>query len=193
VLDLATDCDFNILSEKNPIKGFRCVREDLNAFFSEDALRYKNELLGITYFFTVKNSEKAICAYTLSNDSIQVHTLSGSRKKTVEADIPRSKLMKSYPATLIGRLGVSEEFSNGGIGRQLMNHIKASCILEDGNRCRFITVDAYNENDVIGYYTAMGFSMLFSSEEQEREYYKRKHLKTRFMKFDLMPLYRVLG
>lgn len=192
MLDLSTDCDFNILSEKNPIKEFRCGKKDLNEFFLEDALRYKNELLGYTYFFTEKSSEKVVCAYTLSNDSIQVHTLSGSRKRTVEADIPRTKLMKSYPATLIGRLGVSEEFSNNGIGRQMMNHIKASCILEDGNRCRFITVDAYNEDGVIAYYAAMGFSMLFSSEEQEREYYKRKHLRTRFMKFDLMPLYKVL-
>ena len=193
MLDLATDCDFNILSEKNPIIDFKCVKEDLNEFFLEDALRYKNELLGNTYFFTVKNSKQVVCAYTLSNDSIQVHTLSGSRKKTVEADIPREKLMKSYPATLIGRLGVAAAFSNSGIGRQLMNHIKASCILEDGNRCRFITVDAYNEHDVIGYYAAMGFSMLFSSEEQELAYYKRTHLNTRFMKFDLMPLYKALG
>ena len=57
--------------------------------------------------------------------------------------------------------------------------------------CRFIVVDAYNDERVIRYYTANGFIMLFSSESQEKEYYNLDDsatLATRLMFFDLILL-----
>ena len=55
---------------------------------------------------------------------------------------------RSYPAVLIGRLGVNCEFQNTPIhiGRQLMSFIKDWFRHEDNKTgCRFIVVDAYNE------------------------------------------------
>lgn len=99
--------------------------------------------------------------------------------------------MKSYPATLIGRLGVVSKFAGKGIGTQVLDFIKSMCIIEDANKCRFVLVDAYNNPQALGLYVKNEFEYLFSTEEQEKEYYHRENhegpLNTRFMYFDLLP------
>ena len=69
--------------------------------------------------------------------------------------------------------------------------IKINCIQEDGDRCRFLVVDAYNEAQVLRYYEKNDFKFLFSSEDQEKEYHQMdgsQILRTRFMYFDLLAL-----
>jgi GNAT superfamily N-acetyltransferase len=97
--------------------------------------------------------------------------------------------MKSYPAILIGRLGVDKKFKGNGIGRQLMNFIKSYCLITFGNKCRFIIVDSYNQEKPLCYYTENGFKHIFSSEEQERisnGLQEGESLSTRSMYFDLL-------
>ena len=189
MISLSEDCELVILSEDDKICDFDCDHVDLNDFFCNDALNYQNQLLGQTSFFRHKESNKILCAYTLSNDSIKVDTLPGSRRRTVKKQIPHAKSQKSYPATLIGRLGVSKDFAGNGIGTQLMDFIKSICITQDANKCRFLLVDAYNTEKALGYYTKNEFIFLFPTEEQEKQYYGQEadcSLKTRFMYFDLM-------
>jgi hypothetical protein len=57
--------------------------------------------------------------------------------------------------------------------------------------CRFLTVDAYNNEATRRYYTANGFKDTFSTEQQEKEYLgmpSEKELETRLMYFDLILL-----
>ena len=57
--------------------------------------------------------------------------------------------------------------------------------------CRYLTVDAYNNEATLKFYEANGFKPLFSSDKQEKEYIglqQEKELKTRLMYFDLMLL-----
>ena len=177
---------------------FDCGNPDLNDFFANDLIDYSNQLLGKSYCFSLDRDPNIItCAFTISNDSIKTLNLPNSRKKKVIQDIPRQKQMRSYPAVLIGRLGVHKDYRNiegeeQRTGDQLMDFIKSWFV--DGNNktgCRFIVVDAYNEGRVIMYYTNNGFNMLFSTEEQEKEYYqldKDDVLSTRLMYFDLIVL-----
>lgn len=54
--------------------------------------------------------------------------------------------------------------------------------------CRFIVVDAYNEEKVLRYYERNGFILLYKTEEIEKEYYdipQNETLKTRLLYFDL--------
>lgn len=54
--------------------------------------------------------------------------------------------------------------------------------------CRFIVVDAYNEEKVLRYYEKNGFVPLYKTEEIEKRYYdipQNEHLKTRLLYFDL--------
>ena len=54
--------------------------------------------------------------------------------------------------------------------------------------CRFIVVDAYNEEKVLKYYDKNGFLPLYKTEEIEKQYYdipQDAPLKTRLLYFDL--------
>lgn len=185
----------NILTQ---CKSFDCGNSDLNEFFAQDVLNYTSELLGKSYCFTLDADESQIvAAFTISNDSIKTYSLPNARKKKVNADIPRQKQMKSYPAVLIGRLGVNSDFrriegEEKSVGDQLMDFIK-SWFIDKGNKtgCRFIVVDSYNEISPLKYYKRNGFIELFSSEEQEKEYTNfpsEEALPTRLLYFDLIVL-----
>jgi hypothetical protein len=178
--------------------SFDCGDTDLNEFFTQDVLLYTAELLGKSYCFTLtENPKEIVCAFTVSNDSIKTFVLPNARKKKVNSDIPRQKQMKSYPAVLIGRLGVNVKYrkienETQTIGDQLMTFIKA-WFIDRSNKtgCRFIIVDAYNSEKALNYYKRNGFVELFSSEEQEKENTNlsaEAELKTRLLYFDLIKL-----
>ena len=151
----------------NSCQPFDCNNSDLNDFFRNDALNYYSELLGKTYCFTLdENLEIIVCAFTISNDSIKTFHLPNSRKKKVIKDIPRQKQMKSYPAVLIGRLGININYreikgETDRTGKQLMDFIK-SWFIDGANKtgCRFIVVDSYNEVGPLKYYSDNEFVQL---------------------------------
>lgn len=90
---------------------FVCGDSDLDEFFHEDAFLQADQLLCKNYCFTSdENPNEVVCAFTLANDSIK--KIPGSRKKKVEGAIPREKHYASYPAVMIGRLGVSQSNTN---------------------------------------------------------------------------------
>jgi len=95
--------DNKILSQ---CQVFDCGDSDLNDFFLSNAENFNKQLLGKSYCYLLnENPEIIVCAFTLSNSSMDVRHLPGSRKRKVIADIPREKHLSSYPAMLIGRLG----------------------------------------------------------------------------------------
>ena len=197
---LLNKCTLKIYDSEviNSCQPFDCGNSDLNDFFCNDALNYYAELLGKTYCFTLdENPEIIICAFTISNDSIKTFNLPNARKKKVNKDISRQKQMKSYPAVLIGRLGVHKNYrlvndETDRTGKQLMNFIK-SWFIDGANKtgCRFIVVDSYNEIKPLKYYSHNEFIPLFSNEEQEKEYTgigSDAKLETRLLYFDLIIL-----
>ena len=110
---LSEKCTLSVYDEEviNICKPFDCGNEDLNDFFANDAINYSSELLGKSYCFTLdEDPSEIICAFTISNNSIKTTKLPNARKKKIIKDIPRPKQMKSYPAVLIGRLGVNKNF-----------------------------------------------------------------------------------
>jgi len=115
-----------------------------------------------------------------------------NRKKKLTENIPHEKSLSSYPATLIGRLGVNKDFSGKGVGRELLDYIKQWMLLSSNlTACRYLTVDAYNNVQTLKFYEANGFKPIFSSETQEKEYMGfplDKELKTSLMYFDLILL-----
>ena len=90
---------------------------------------------------------------------------------------------------LIGRLGVSTEFSGQGVGSQLIEAIRNFCLKQFPDFVRFLLVDAYNEPAVIAFYQKNDFTPVFSTEEQEKETYGQSpsdFLRTRYMFFDMI-------
>lgn len=133
-----------------------------------------------------------VCAFTISNDSIKASNLTSSPKKKVIKNIPAQKRFRSYPAVLIGRLGVNKDFARKNIGCDLMDFIKAWFV--DGQNktgCRFIVVDSYNEEGPRSFYKKCDFIDMFTTDKQENEYLGKEEnapLLTRLMFFDLIVL-----
>lgn len=171
---------------------FSCGENDLDDFFLNDADLYADELLGKTYcWVTTEAPHRIVALFTLANDSIKTKLIPSNAKNRLQRNIVNPKRGRSYPAVLIGRLGVNREFQGlpSHIGRQLMAFIKDWFRHEDNKTgCRFIVVDAYNEDKVLTYYDKNGFVTLYKTEEIEKEYYnipQDEPLKTRLLYFDL--------
>ena len=165
----------------------------MDEFFILDAFLQSEELLCKNYCFVLDEDPTTIvAAFTLSNDSIK--KIPGSRKKKVEKNIPREKLYSSYPAVMIGRLGISSDFQGQHIGSDINSFIKA-WFVDPLNKtgCRFLLVDSYNKENNLSFYQYNGFNYLFSTEEQEREFRgikPERPLNSRLMYFDLIELVR---
>ena len=151
---------------------------------------YQNERLGKTFYFRHKKLKKIVCAFSLSADSVKTFLLTNNRRRKVKELLPHEKSLQSYPAMLIGRLGVSTEFGGHGIGSQLMEFVKAFCFDKFEHYVRFLTVDAYNKPEILSFYEKNNFRFLFLTEEDERQNLKKsinndEPLNSRQMFFDL--------
>lgn len=188
---LEDKCSLFPLAKPEEIVGFSCGDSDLDEFFTRDCFAYAKELLGKTYCYKLdEDSQKVVCAFTLANAGVRVSDLPNARKKKVESKIPHIKALKDYPAVLLARLGVSKDFRSLSIGSDVIEFVKL-WFLDSYNKtgCRFLIVDAYNSPATLAFYEKNDFKMVFSSEQQEKDY---RHLdsgtalSTRLMFYDLM-------
>jgi len=189
MIKLMTDCQLLTVSEKEVISDFDCADEELNDFFNNKALPFKKQLLAMTCFLCHKESRKIVCAFSLSPNALKAKDLPNNRQKKVKQLVPREKTLQSYPAFLVGRLGVAQEFNGQGVGLQLLDLIKGFCLDNYSDFCRFLVIDAYNSSSVLSFYSKNGFSTVFSTEEQERKAYNiepDEKLETRYLFYDMI-------
>lgn len=170
--------------------SFSCGDADLDDFFHNDAERYAEELMGKTYcWITEEKPHRIVALFTLANDSIKTVHLDKSTRNRLNRPIDNPKRGRSYPATLIGRIGVNQEFQNMNIGSQLMQFIKDWFRHEDNKTgCRFLVVDAYNNPRTLRFYERNNFRFLHTDEAEECSYYQispDETIATRLMYFDL--------
>ena len=129
-------------------ESFSCEDNDLDEFFSKDAFLYEDELLGKTYaWINVAEPTKILGLVTIANDSIKAKFIANSARNRLQRSITNAKRGINYPAVLIGRLGVSSEYRGKGlnIGSQILDFLKGWFrSFENKTGCRFIVVDAYN-------------------------------------------------
>lgn len=171
---------------------FLCGDDDLDDFFRYDVFLYEAELLGKTYCWINKSNQHEIVAIaTLSYDGIKTYTLDNTSKNSFQRKIPQQKRHRSYPAVLIGRLGVNKNFQRQGlnVGSQLMDALKYWFVDENNKAaCRYMLVDAYNTPSTIHYYQKNGFKPLYRTELGEKYAFgitKEESLKSRIFFFDL--------
>lgn len=171
---------------------FSCADSDLDEFFSKDAFLYESELLGKTYaWINAVKPSKILGLVTLANDSVKAQFITSAARNRLQRSVPNSKRGINYPAVLIGRLGVSSEYRGKGlsIGSQILDFLKRWFRSFDNKTgCRFIVVDAYNNEKTLHFYEKNGFKPLYKTEQEERKFLglsEEDPLKTRFMFFDL--------
>jgi len=161
------------LEPTDPRPNFDCDDKDLNEFFSIDSMAYGEELLSVTYVLQTRGKVEAF--FSVSNDSIKTDNLTGSEKKRLLKNVSRPKRHPSMPAVKVGRLAVSADMKNVGIGTSILDFLKVWFTQGNKTGCRFIIVDAYI--DAVRFYEKNGFKFLVANES-----YK----KTRLMYFDLI-------
>lgn len=171
---------------------FSCGDYDLDEFFSHDVFLYEEELLGKTYCWINKANPREIVALaTLSYDGIKTYTLDKPSKNALQRKIPQQKRHRSYPAVLIGRLGVGKQFQRQGlnVGTQLMDALKYWFVDENNKAaCRYLLVDAYNSESTLHFYAKNGFKPLYKTEHGEKEAFgigEEDALRSRIYFFDL--------
>lgn len=173
VIELKTD---------TAIKDFNCDDEDLNDFLFSKAKFYSSELFATTYILEKDNVTMAY--YSLFNDSLTIEesdfVSKNAFKKFLSNLIPHPKRhLKNIPAIKIGRLAVSTDAKNQGIGKKIIHFIIAFCLDHNTHcACKLITVDAYDQS--LGFYKKMGFSYLSDQDEGK---------DTRQMYIDLTPYF----
>ncbi len=106
-------------------QDFSCGNTDLDDFFKNDAVRYSDELMGKTYCWITENKPyKIVALVTLANDSIKNSFLGENSRNRLNRQIANQKRGRSYPATLIGRLGVNVDYQDAHIGSQVIEFLK---------------------------------------------------------------------
>lgn len=163
------------LGSNDPRPVFDCGNLDLNEFFLEDSIESSKLLLSVTY--VLMDEDKAIAFLSLSNDSVRKEDMPKSKARRFWRIFPREKRFSSMPAVKIGRLATCNDKQDLGVGTDLLDYMKVW--FTDGNKtgCRFIVVDAYNNERVIHFYEKNGFQFLRPGDEADN---------TRLMYFDLI-------
>ena len=129
---------------------------------------------------------------TLANAGIQTTHLQNHPRRKINNLITYSKQGRTYPSVLIGRLGVNIDFQGAHyrVGAQIMDFIKDWFKSYDNKTgCRFILVDAVNNEHAIRYYERNGFRPLFPRVTDEKAFYnipETEELRTRMYYFDLL-------
>lgn len=190
---LSERCTFVRITENMDVSKFTCGDMDLDDFFHEEATLYTSQLLGKTYAFVTNEKPYTVVAMvTLANDSIKSTLVPKSSRNRLQRKIPYSKHTRSYPAVLIGRLGVSVNYQGKSrmVGSQIISYLKYLLTREDNlTGCRFLVVDAYNDEKVISFYGRNGFSFLYPTEALEKEAFhinEEESLHSRLMYLDLL-------
>lgn len=174
---------------------FSCGNEDLDDFFSNNAVTYGKHLLGKTYQFCLKETPNIVaCAFTLSNDSIRITNKfhDDYKDKFLNDTNLSEKGLRRYPAVLIGRLGTDVKFAGQGFGSAVLCFIKTWVQTKMLTGCRFLIVDAYNTPNTIRFYQKNDFHFLIEDERLEAKYMGigvgRLPLNTRLMYYDLLDM-----
>lgn len=158
------------------IESFDCGDADLNDFIVNDATKYHEAKLAVTYVMFDENTNETVAFFSLANDRV---SLSDFQNRTDfnrfrKHRFTNEKRIKSYPATKICRLGVSLSLQEQHLGRAILLFIKTYFTKDNKTGCRFLTVDAYS--DAVPFYYRNGFVALNDDDKDE---------KTRLLYFDL--------
>lgn len=201
ISELNNQCVLSVFSEEILLSSepFSCgsteEQRDLNEFFAKDAIIYQKRLLGKSYIFRLRsNPRKIVAAFTVANDSIRLTNKlpEENRDLFLEYTDLKDKSIKRFPGVLLGRLATNSEFAGKGFGSAVMDFIKSMFFIDNKTGCRFIIVDALNNDDTIRYYNRNGFKFLIDDEKLEAKYIGigvgHLPLRTRLMYYDLLNL-----
>ena len=178
-----TNFELHPIDSNVQLAAFDCGDSETNDFLKVRALDFNTYKIASTYLFM--EAENIVAFFTISNNCLKdLGEDKGYDKKVwkrfhKKVNIPHVKQIKQYPAILVGRLGVDKKFQRTGIAYQLLTFIKGWVLTDHKPACRFLILDAYNQEKQIKYYTKNEFLFLLDNDEKKN---------TRLMYFDMLRL-----
>lgn len=155
--------DFSILQD------FDCGDEELNEYYHLEVLAHREELLTQTYCFYREGTSQleSVAFVDFCNDAVRLEKTTPQTRD----EIPEGKRhYKYFPAVKITRLGVSVEAKGKNVGSFLLETVKHFFLRDNRTGCRFVTVDAYNNERVLNFYVAHNyFELMKVSEAQMKD------------------------
>ncbi len=146
-----------ILDKDDDTSRFVCGQKEIDEFIQKEALAFQEQLLGVTYLF--RHGTDLIGFATLCMGHIN------KQKMTSEHRLP--KPVNSYPALLIGQLGVCNGQQGSGVGAYICDFCFDRAVkLSERVGCRFLVVDALET--AVEFYTKYGF-VLAPKQEKEKQ------------------------
>lgn len=158
------------LAKYHDVSKFDCAvqpeHNDLNEFLKEDALKYQELGLAITYVCIYK--EQIVGYVTLCSDNVRI---SEEEKEDIfKGIIPKgARIPKEIPAIKIARLAVEKGYQKSGIGKYLI--LRSIIIARDMKSTigvRVITVESKKSS--MDYYKKLGFRELETYCGKKREH-----------------------
>ncbi|MCC8038243.1 MAG: hypothetical protein LIP02_08960 [Bacteroidales bacterium] len=133
-----------------------------------------------------------VSAFTLASYTLPVSQFPKSIRNRIKRKIPNSKRNSQYTALLLGQLSVFDQFSGRGLGDEALLFIKTWVSGKSNiSGCRYLIVDAINNEKVINLYQRNGYKLIFETIEDETEYMRLdlepEYKRARLMYFDLIP------
>lgn len=167
--------EFKRLDAQEEIAEFDCGNDDLNDFFRNDWKDGCNQLISVTY--SASKDGQIAGYFCVSNDSIRKRDIQDKKyKKNFLSNVPWRKQYNSLPAVKIGRFATTKDIQGNGTGTAILDIIKFLFITNNRTGCRFLVVDALNDDRVLKFYLKNGFDYLIHDENES----------TRLMFFDLL-------
>ncbi len=116
-----------------------CGDDDLNDYFRNDALLFREELLSQTYVFHEEGKSIVSAVIDFCNDALPRERMTGGQRRKISH---RKRGFQTFPAVKITRL-----------------------VADNRTGCRFITVDAYR--NAVGFYERNDFARMLTEESED--------------------------
>lgn len=146
-------------SDKKSLSVFSCDSPEIDNFFHDEVLLCGKYGYLIPYKCVIKETGVMAGLFTLANDilSLEYEDIVNFPNLSAEYyDIFRRQ--PTYPAVNIGHLAVRNDTQSRGIGRLIVEFVRASFSQFRTAGCQFITVDALNNPRTLSFYTdKLGF------------------------------------
>jgi GNAT superfamily N-acetyltransferase len=146
------------LEETTDTGGFKCNEKEIDDFIHSQALGFQNQQLGVTYLFNFRSDLVGFTTLCMGHIN----------KQKMPSEDRLLKSISSYPALLIGQLGVSVDYQRKGVGKHMCNFCFSMAIrLSQKVGCRFLVVNAVAS--AVDFYEKYGFTLAPDQEKQKQK------------------------
>lgn len=156
------------LTKYHDLSNFKCSDDDLDDFLKNDALKYQEQCLAVTYVCIF--NEQIVGYMTLCSDSVKFNIDEANQ-------MYKGIKLKDVPAIKLARLAVHIDYHKNGVGKYLV--LRCLLMARDVKGqigVRIVTVEA--KGGSVDYYKKLGF--------RELQKYSGKHRQHPYMYIDIM-------